>query len=213
LTALLRNTAQSLFEHGQIRTTLAKAKIARPYVEKLVTLAVQVRKRTTARDAAGALRARRAIHRMLADRCLIPKEHQAAYNSMSDAHRNRSLRMPSGRRFRTGEPKGRLTFTADSVIRRLIESVAPRYVDRPGGYTRLTHLPSRRVGDHSREAVLQLVGGEEAPASLTKPGKSARRRRADGRYAFAIKLAKSWSARERGRPSAAPPGENEETST
>ena len=37
--ALRRNMAQSLFEHGKIRTTAAKAKEIRPFVEKLITLA------------------------------------------------------------------------------------------------------------------------------------------------------------------------------
>ncbi|MDF1656072.1 MAG: 50S ribosomal protein L17 [Verrucomicrobiales bacterium] len=36
--SLLRNLSASLIEHRQIRTTLAKAKALRPYVEKLVTL-------------------------------------------------------------------------------------------------------------------------------------------------------------------------------
>ncbi|MDF1738143.1 MAG: 50S ribosomal protein L17 [Verrucomicrobiales bacterium] len=36
--ALLRNLSASLIEHGQIRTTLAKAKALRPFAEKLVTL-------------------------------------------------------------------------------------------------------------------------------------------------------------------------------
>jgi large subunit ribosomal protein L17 len=38
-TALFRNQAAALIKHEQIKTTLAKAKELRPYVEKLVTLA------------------------------------------------------------------------------------------------------------------------------------------------------------------------------
>lgn len=38
-TALARSQATSLFRHGRIKTTLAKAKNLRPYVEKLVTTA------------------------------------------------------------------------------------------------------------------------------------------------------------------------------
>jgi large subunit ribosomal protein L17 len=37
--AMLANLANALFEHGSIKTTLAKAKTLKPYAEKLVTVA------------------------------------------------------------------------------------------------------------------------------------------------------------------------------
>lgn len=37
--ALLKNIASALFSKGRLETTLAKAKFARPYVEKLITAA------------------------------------------------------------------------------------------------------------------------------------------------------------------------------
>lgn len=39
---------------------------------------------------------------------------------------------------------------------RLIKIVAPKYKDRPGGYTRLVKLPPRR-GDSSPTAIIELI--------------------------------------------------------
>ena len=36
-TAMMRNLAAGLFEHGQIETTMPKAKLVRGYAEKLIT--------------------------------------------------------------------------------------------------------------------------------------------------------------------------------
>ncbi|UCE58825.1 MAG: 50S ribosomal protein L17 [Phycisphaerales bacterium] len=202
--ALRRNMAQSLIEHGRITTTIAKAKDIRPFVERLVTLAVKVRRAAASEDKAAALRGRRAIHKLIGDRAIIPADHRTAYEDMSDAARSNTLRMASGRRHRTGEPKGRLVFTAESVMHRLIEGIGSRFADRPGGYTRLIRLSNRRLGDRSSLAMVQLVGDEEAPTSLTKPGKSARQRRADARYSMAIRSAKAWSRKDQ------PPSEQAE---
>ena len=177
--AMQRNLAQSLFEHGQVRTTLSKAKDLRPFAERLITLAKKSR--------GGSLTARRRIHKLLSDRSMVPSEHQEAYDMMSDFKRSRTLRAPSGRRYRSGEPKGKLAFTGESIVHRLINTVAPKYEDRSGGYTRIIHLADRRVGDQSELAILQLVGDEKGPGALTKPEKTARRNRADARYAAAVK--------------------------
>ena len=215
--ALRRNMAQSFFEHGQLTTTLPKAKNLRPFVERLITLGVKARRLHKSGDTAGALLARRRIESIMGDRVIIPAAHRAHYDAMSDAARAQSLRMGSGRRHRTGDPKGRLAFTAESVTRRLMEKVAPRFADRQGGYTRIIQLPDWRVGDSSRLAVLQLVGDEQSPGVLTKPRKSARQRRTDARYAFAVKLAKGRTSKGRSSGSAqstttvAEPGVTEST--
>ena len=59
---ILRNLAQSLFEHGKITTTEAKAKKLRPYAEKLIT--------TTKR---GDLHARREILKVIRDKNVVHK--------------------------------------------------------------------------------------------------------------------------------------------
>ncbi len=185
--ALRRNMAQSLFEHGQITTTLEKAKELRPFAERLITLAKKAR--------AGELGARRRIHHLMGERFFIPAEHQEEYNDMSDTERRAARQSRSGRRHRTGDPKGSLAFTTRAVSHRLIQDIAERYADRPGGYTRLVRLSSTRLGDQGAQAVLQLVGEEETPGSVPKPGKSARRRRADVRYGAVMKASKKSGAR------------------
>ena len=192
--ALRRNMAQSIFEHGSIRTTLPKAKDLRPFVERLITLAKRVR---TADTTSARLQARRRIYQLMTDRVMIPADHQEAYEALSLAKRAQTLRSPSGRRYRAGAPKGRLNFTAQSVIHRLVNDVAPQFEERPGGYTRIIRLADRRIGDHSQLAVLQLVGGEEEPGSIVKPKKTARRLRTESRYAAAVKFLKATGKKER----------------
>ena len=50
------------------------------------------------------------------------------------------------------------------VVGKLFESIAPRYAERPGGYTRILRVGYRR-GDSAEVAQLELVGSEYNPKS------------------------------------------------
>jgi large subunit ribosomal protein L17 len=193
--ALRRNLAQSLFEHGQVRTTLVKAKETRPFVERLITLARK------AHD--GSLAARQRLVSVLNDRAIIAQEHQEDYLGLSDAQRQKVLRSRSGRRHRTGQPRPGREYTAQSVIHKLINEVAPQFDGRPGGYTRIIKLPDRRIGDNGELAILQLVGTETRATDVPKSkGTTARKRRIDGRYDLVERLAKKSKPKGQKKPKA-----------
>ena len=49
-----------------------------------------------------------------------------------------------------------------TIIGKLFSDLGPRYLDRPGGYTRIIRLSLRRLGDNGQLVLLQLVGAEES---------------------------------------------------
>ncbi len=144
--ALRRNLAASLIQHGTIRTTQAKAKEVRRFVEKLVTIARQ-----------GTLHARRRVIALLQDR---------------DMHH-------------WDEAEKDFVSEDKTVVQKLFDEIAPRYADRPGGYTRIIRLSERRIGDAGVQVLLQLV--EEAPVEAGKRSAGRRKHRAAKRHAAAKK--------------------------
>jgi len=98
--ATLRNLATSLFQHGRIETTTAKAKELRPFAERLITLARR-----------GDVHSRRLAAAKIQDR---------------------------------------------QVLGKLFDDIAPRYAERPGGYTRVLKLGNRK-GDAAEMSLIELV--------------------------------------------------------
>ncbi|TWT88097.1 50S ribosomal protein L17 [Pseudobythopirellula maris] len=126
---------------GRIVTTIHKAKEVRPLVEKCVTIA---KKALAAEDAA--------------------REYEASADRGSDAWKSwrasdrwqqwsQAMAPSVTARRRCVQLLG--DKTAVSV---LFEEIAPRFVDRPGGYTRVLRLANPRLGDAGTQAILEFVG-------------------------------------------------------
>jgi large subunit ribosomal protein L17 len=61
-----------------------------------------------------------------------------------------------------------------TVVGKLFSELGPRYLDRPGGYTRIIRLAKRRLGDNGQLVLLQLVGQEEDAKEQSKAKKKGR---------------------------------------
>ncbi len=101
--ALMSNLASSLISYKKIKTTAAKAKALRSFIERLITKARR-----------GDLHSRRTVLKHIRQR---------------------------------------------NVVKELFDEVAPKFADRPGGYTRITKI-GRRRSDSSEMSLIELVGFE-----------------------------------------------------
>jgi len=54
------------------------------------------------------------------------------------------------------------------VLQKLFAEIAPRYVDRPGGYTRIIRLGTVRLGDGGSKSILELLKKDEEKRSKKK---------------------------------------------
>lgn len=111
LKALKKNMSIAIFKHGQIETTVPKAKELRRFIEPLITLA---------------------------------KEDTVAHRRLAFA------------RLRN-----------DEVVAKLFNDIAPRFINRPGGYSRVLKC-GFRAGDNAPMAIIELLGWREAKARAAK---------------------------------------------
>ncbi len=97
---IISNLIRSLIEHEKIETTITKAKVVKPYAEKIITKAKK-----------GTLHDRRQVLKIIQDK---------------------------------------------EAVAKLFDEIGPKYVERNGGYTRITRTTYRK-GDKTELAILELV--------------------------------------------------------
>ena len=155
--ALLRNQASELLWYGKITTTAAKAKELQPYVEKIITKAINVYDDNvetevtktdkkgkevtlkTVKDSPKKLAARRYLTAKLRD---LQEVKEFAEKKSDYRARTKDIRHP--------------------LMEKLFNEIAPKYAQRKeelgqgGGYTRI-YLLGKRRGDGAEEAIIELV--------------------------------------------------------
>jgi large subunit ribosomal protein L17 len=175
---MLRNLAAGLFEHGQIETTLPKAKAVQRYVEKIITMA-KTKNLATRRELTSRLTDRK-VFAWVADPNVKEGRKTSQFWDLPAASEIEFNRYGELRK-------------APRLIEHVLTKVAPLFAGRPGGYTRIVKLDKHRLGDASDLVLLQLVGKEEGPQVSGR--KSTRRSIADRRTAFAAKIRKGAEAK------------------
>jgi len=106
--ALLKSLAVALFKHKRITTTIAKAKEARIFAEKIIT------------------KAKKALQTEDKDKIIAYKRQVSRFIKDIEAYKQ------------------------------LFNEIAPKAINRPGGYTRIVRV-GRRLGDGAEMAIFELV--------------------------------------------------------
>uniref|UniRef100_UPI004056884C bL17 family ribosomal protein n=1 Tax=Agathobacter sp. TaxID=2021311 RepID=UPI004056884C len=157
--ALLRNQVTMLITHGKIVTTEAKAKEVRKIAEGIIARAIKEKdnfeevtvKAKVARKDANGKRVKE----------VVDGKKVTVYDEVDKTIKKDMPSRLHARReilkvlYPVKEGKGKKAVEVD-LVTKLFDEIAPKYVGRNGGYTRIVKIGQRK-GDGALEVVLELV--------------------------------------------------------
>ena len=147
-----KTTVKPPAHKGRIVTTIQKAKEVKPLVEKCITIACKA-----------------IPHAREAEKFATSAERNSSEWKQwreSDSHQKWVAAIAPAVNAR------RRVFSMlrdKEVVSILFEDVAPRFENRPGGYTRVMRLAKPRLGDNGTQAILEFVGKHDRVAKAAAP--------------------------------------------
>ena len=163
--AMLKNLTTNLLYHGSIQTTETRAKEIRRCAEKLIALAVKekdnyeevtVKAKVAKKDADG----KRIKEEVNGKRVTIFDEVEKTIKKDNPSRLNARRKILSELYSVTEVPadgrKKRQNTVEIDMAKKMFEEIAPKYVGRNGGYTRIIKLGPRK-GDAAPMVIIELV--------------------------------------------------------
>ncbi len=163
--ALLRNQVTNLLYHGKIKTTETRAKEVRRIAEKLITIAVKEKDNFDEVEVTAKVAKKDASGKRVKE--VVNGKKVTVYNEeKKTVKKDKPSRLAARRQLLaylypvTEVPvdgkKVRTMSKEVDMAAKLFDEIAPKYVDRNGGYTRIVKLGARK-GDGAMEVFIELV--------------------------------------------------------
>ena len=159
--AMIRSQVTALLYHGSIKTTEARAKEIRKVAEGLIALAVKEKDNfetvTVAKKDAEGKRVKEVVNgKKVTVYDEVQKEIKKDKPSRLHARRQMLKVLYDVTEVPTAAAGKKKNTKSVDIPAKLFDEVAPKYVSRNGGYTRIVKIGQRK-GDGAMEVLLELV--------------------------------------------------------